>query len=1013
MKDYELFCNPKEEYHGTDFWMLNGKLEDGELIRQLDEMHSQGVRSVIARTYIGLQSDYPGPEFKSSVKVICEKAKELGIKVFLQAGYMPEHVLDLPDKFALNYIHIYKNEKEIPDNEIVLCRHEGITYTSYNSMTFLDLFNEDSVEYYLDQSYNKMWSGFEEYFGNTVTSIWVDEPSYSLHNVPFPRNFDKLFKERWGYEITDNVYKLFVDAGNYRTVRYHFRKLLQDRLEQCYFSMLQGWCKAHGLMASGHLMCEDLMRTQIDRACAVMPYYRYFDIPGMDILMGQMNWRDGTLLPHDAWRYREIVTTTPIQLTSVARQIGSESILCEMYAVTTQNMTFKHQKHMFDYMAMYGINRRSVHGIFYSMHGRCKRTYPPQINYYQPYWKDLNVLYDYVASTSSFVSLGKPESNTLVIHPLDSAYCEYTNAACEHIVGKQASSSALDVRDREFHDLIVSLSLANCSFDLGDERTMEVLGKVNENKLCIGKMSYDTVILPNMLEIQGTTLALLKKFSAHGGKIIVIGNSPILIDGYLSKSDALDGINCIYAKDAIEAERSITNKSFSFKSDFSDKNVYIRKRYDKNKGYYFIFNPDCSSAVDGVLTINGSHRAEIWDGFTKNRIAVKTKISGDKTYIELCIPEGGSIMLYTEEDSHQNTDLQKTNKQYSVIGLSNEWMLEGRNSKNVLLLEFCKYKKGDDAYTEKDYPTLAIQQKLTAENYKGPLTQKFVFNCRETVGQLSLAIEDASEHEIYFNGKLVDNSHDGYYYAKDFQTVCLGEPKVGVNTIEICRNYEPLSKMISSIGSLFQKRTGCELESVYLIGDFKVDTVCEPNRNGCIRISRSFELSRENNTVRGELVTEGYPFYVGAITLKQSLQIDTVDNHATYQLCIKELNACLAHIKVNGKYCGMICCYPYGLSIKDAVKEGSNTLEITLVNTLRNLLGPYHNPKGEIGNLFGGGYVHQDAAWVGGSIDDLEWFENRNHDTALWTDSYMQMPFNVKDPTIIISKEIPSKENEK
>lgn len=47
MKDYELFCNPKDEYHGTDFWMLNVKLEDDELILKLDEMHSQGVRSVI------------------------------------------------------------------------------------------------------------------------------------------------------------------------------------------------------------------------------------------------------------------------------------------------------------------------------------------------------------------------------------------------------------------------------------------------------------------------------------------------------------------------------------------------------------------------------------------------------------------------------------------------------------------------------------------------------------------------------------------------------------------------------------------------------------------------------------------------------------------------------------------------------------------------------------------------------------------------------------------------------
>ena len=90
-KAYESFVNPDKIYHGTDFWMLNDKLEANEIVRQLNEMKRQGVYSFIARTYIGLKSDYPGKDFKSKLKLIVKTAKELDMKVFLQAGYMPEH----------------------------------------------------------------------------------------------------------------------------------------------------------------------------------------------------------------------------------------------------------------------------------------------------------------------------------------------------------------------------------------------------------------------------------------------------------------------------------------------------------------------------------------------------------------------------------------------------------------------------------------------------------------------------------------------------------------------------------------------------------------------------------------------------------------------------------------------------------------------------------------------------------------------------------------------------------
>ena len=1008
MTSYEAFCHPEAVYHGTDFWMLNGKLTDGEMIRQLDEMYAVGVRCVIARTYIGLQSDYPGPAFKGHVHRACEYARELGMQIFLQAGYMPEHVLDLPTEYSLDYVRVWREGDAVPKADEPLAVRDGLVYTLYHSGTFLDLFNEDAVAYYLRESYEKMWAGFEEFFGTTVPSIWVDEPSYSGEYLPLPVGFLAKFKARWGYELLPQIHKLFVDDEGFRTVRYHYRKLLEERLEACYFAMLRAWCNAHGLLASGHLMGEDVMETQIDRACAAMPYYRYLDIPGMDILKGHMNFKHNPLHAQtDAWHahinceYRPLVTTTPLQLTSVARQTGAEHILCEMYAVTTQNMTFRHQKHMFDYMALFGVNHRSVHGIFYSLHGRSKRTYPPQVNYYQPYFKDLSLLYGYVASTSRFVSTGVPDGDVLVLHPMGSAYAEYVNRNTEPITGAQPSRERMRRRDAAFHDLITSLMLGGVTVDLGDERTIEVLGAVEGDRFCVGRMSYRTVVLPDLLTVGSATLALLRKFSDAGGKIIVLGGVPTMVDGF-ERENVLDGIRYVTAADRTEVALLTGNDAFSFHSDFFDKALYIRRRTEDGRGYYFLFNPDCAEPVTGVLHIRGRVRAELWDGFTKERTPLDLRHTEEHTHLRLTVPEGGSLMLVTEPTEEKRCGALASDAATVSIPLSNDWQITGRSERNVLLLEFCDYKKGDGAYTDTDYPVLAVQQILTGEDYHGPLTQRFVFHSAEELSDVSLALEDAEAHTITLNGTPVPTRVQGYYLAKDFEVVPLGRLRRGRNILELTREYAPLSKLISGIGSLFQTRTGCELESVYLLGDFAVNVVSEPVRNGDLRFSRRMLLSKERTCVTGELTREGYPFYAGEITLSKTFTLSGDPAAGEAYLTTEALDACLARVRVNGKEVGVIHSAPYRVSLSGALRTGENRLEVTLVNTLRNLLGPYHNPKGEVGNLFGGGYNNPDAAWVGGATDDFSWFTERTPETQTWTDDYLQTPLAFKDPKIQI-----------
>ena len=67
----EMFKNPPQIYKGTDFWMLNDELRDDEIRRQIAEFHDKGMGAFIARTYVGLRTDYPGPKWKHQISTVC------------------------------------------------------------------------------------------------------------------------------------------------------------------------------------------------------------------------------------------------------------------------------------------------------------------------------------------------------------------------------------------------------------------------------------------------------------------------------------------------------------------------------------------------------------------------------------------------------------------------------------------------------------------------------------------------------------------------------------------------------------------------------------------------------------------------------------------------------------------------------------------------------------------------------------------------------------------------------
>lgn len=990
-KDFESFKNPDRLYRGTDFWMLNGKLDGDEIVRQLTEMKNQGFASFIARTYVGLESDYPGEDFMSKMRLIVDTAKSLDLRVYLQAGYMPDSIVDLPREYAIRCIVPEKGNAE-NGGKTVLSK-DNVDYKEKTEEGFLDIFSSDAVDYYIKVSYLDMWRHLAPEFGKTVESIWIDEPSYPASHLPYPFGIEDKFFKRYGYKLEDNLDALFIDRAGYQKVRYDYRRLLADLLEENFFKKISEWCKAHGIFMSGHLLFEETMELQISRAAAVMPYYKYLDIPGIDVLCAQQNWNHGRIKPFSPgeYRYREVMMTTPIQCASAARQAGREHILAEMFGVTSEAFGPREQKYMQDVLAAHGINHRSIHGIFYSLKGRGKRLYPPHVNYYQPYFKSYGIMNDYTARLSRFATLGKAVKDTLVIHPLESAYIEYTARREIPVTGLQPSRERLIRRDAGFSKLINSLTLSGCEFDLGDEGSIAFFGKTEGGVFTVGKMSYKTVVLPDLSVIRRSTLDLLSKFKNEGGRIIVLGKKPTLIEGDACGeliNNALSGVEC--ALDVGELSAMISRRGYTLSTLEGGASVIVTRRRSDEYEYYYLVNTDCSSKKHVTLTVEGEYTAEEWFPMNGTSDILPSTLDNGKTVLEFTLPEGGNKLLALTRGGGKGEP--PKNEVKKVLELKAPLSVK-RDSPNALLLEFAKFKTTYRDFSD-EYPILAIQHLLEDDGYSGDVTLEFNFKSEMDIDGSFLALEDSEMVSVELNGVRVPSLKCGYYVSRDFETLALPRIRRGENVITVKRYFSPPDRKYGGGKSLFISRGGTSLEAMYLIGDFAVNMIPEPERTGNLRYSRfGIVLSEEKTRVSGELTGEGYPFFAGGVSLSSEFSWDGTTDGA--ELVIDSVMGSVASVKVNDTELGTILAPPYRLSIGHALKKGRNILTLHLNGTLRNLLGPHHNPYGERGGVRGD-YDNSDLGWMGvRDKDDKEWYDNRTPDTDLWCESYLLYPFGI------------------
>lgn len=197
----------------------------------------------------------------------------------------------------------------------------------FNGETYVDTLNFAAISRFIETTHEKYKSTIFKDFGQTVPSIFCDEPQFTHKTqlatgdsqsdifLPWSQDLPLTFETAYGYEILDKLPEIVWNLPEDKPslARYHFYDHVCERFISACMDQLANWCRGNGIALTGHMMEEPFLKTQTGSLGEAMRCYRSLDLPGIDLLCDQFEYK------------------TVKQATSVARQNGSRGAMCEIY----------------------------------------------------------------------------------------------------------------------------------------------------------------------------------------------------------------------------------------------------------------------------------------------------------------------------------------------------------------------------------------------------------------------------------------------------------------------------------------------------------------------------------------------------------------------------------------------------------------------------------------------------------------------------------------------------------
>ena len=538
----EKFLSPDNCLHPVYFWVWNAKITKEGISKQIDEMKSADIRafSIIPEPknfrpntmVTELEPEYLSEEFMHLLKFAVSYAKENDMQVWFydEAGWPSGGACGLVLKenpnlarkvLSARKVSLKKGEEYILPKDCVSAfvgenrifsgfkapEDTEITeyFRNFISDLFTDIAEKENGERFIKITHEKYKEYLSEYFGDLISICFTDEPANPRPNFVF--DFDKIFKEKYGYDILDYTPLLFKRGGSGDTDKENeilrdYYRLCGELLKENFLDPCRKWCHENDILFAGHfgddhipLNCSALGRTGIvDALCGM-------DIPGIDAI-----WRQII----NGGKARDVkVPFFPRVAPSAAHINGTNLALSESFAVYGNGLTFDEMRYTLNYQLVRGINLHSFMIIPYGRERFLHFVERPNFSAEIPGYENLSVFNNYVARASYIGTVGESAIDTALYMPMFDFYA-----------GGEIAEKAYN----SYNQMGMNLERKGIEFDLIDDYCIEK-AVFEEDYIIIGKAKYKHIYIPENRYLNKGIRESLRKFETESKPNLLSSNS--------------------------------------------------------------------------------------------------------------------------------------------------------------------------------------------------------------------------------------------------------------------------------------------------------------------------------------------------------------------------------------------------------------------------------------------------------------------------------------------------------
>ena len=273
-------CSGEEMYNPLiTMSAITGKPVKNDIYEYLKSLKDNGIEQAMLYPRSGCELEYLSEEWFKTIGDFINCAQELNMCLWLYDDFnWPSGDaggrVTAKEEFRLKSI-ITKGD----DIGKISCksRHNA---GLFGEKFFPDLLCFEAVDYFIETTHEEYYKRFGEYFGTVIKGMYTDEPSIGYccqgNSIPYYDGMISDYQNEFGREFACDMHT------NSQEFYSNCSQIISKRFKKAYVEKLVSWCHSHGILMTGHFMCDNDPDGAVVHSGDFLENLSSFSMPGID-----------------------------------------------------------------------------------------------------------------------------------------------------------------------------------------------------------------------------------------------------------------------------------------------------------------------------------------------------------------------------------------------------------------------------------------------------------------------------------------------------------------------------------------------------------------------------------------------------------------------------------------------------------------------------------------------------------------------------------------------------------